>query len=215
VKLQVLIADDHTIVRKGLRALVESQPDWEVCAEATNGREAVEKAIATRPNVVVLDFGMPEMDGLTATRKIHEALPGTEVLILTQHDADAVIRQVLRAGARGYILKTDAGEELVQAVTALKNHKPFFTRRISEAMLATYLEVDPIAREDEIPALTPREREIVKLVAEGKSNKEVADVLNISVKTAETHRANIMHKLNLGSLSELILYAVRNHLIEL
>jgi len=214
VKLKVLIADDHSIVRKGLRTLVESQPDWEVCAEAANGREAVEKAVATHPNVVVLDFGMPEMDGLTATRKILKALPDTQVLILTQHDAETVIRQVLRAGARGYILKTDAGEELVQAITALKHHKPFFTKRISEAMLSSYLQSEPIATKDEAPALTPREREIVKLVAEGKSNKEVADALNLSVKTAETHRANIMRKLNLGSLSELVLYAVRNHIVE-
>jgi len=214
VKLQVLIADDHSIVRRGLRALVESQPDWEVCAEATNGREAVEKALAMRPQVVVLDFGMPEMDGLTATRKILDALPDTEVLILTQHDADAVIREVLRAGARGYILKTDAGEELVQAITALKHHKPFFTRRISEAMLSSYLQEDAAVTKAESPGLTVREREIVKLVAEGKSNKEVADRLNMSVKTAETHRANIMRKLNLGSLSELVLFAVRNHIVE-
>jgi len=214
VKFRVLIADDHSVVRRGLRALVESQPDWEVCAEASNGREAVEKAHTTRPNVVVLDFAMPEMDGLTATRKILEALPDTEVLILTQHDADAVVRQVLRAGARGYILKTDAGEELVQAITALKQHKPFFTRQISEAMLSSYLRKDSSVTDDEIPVLTSREREIVKLVAEGKSNKEVADVLNITVKTAETHRANIMRKLNLGSLSELVLYAVRNHIVE-
>ena len=214
MKFRVLIADDHSVVRRGLRALVESQPDWEVCAEASNGREAVEKAHTTRPNVVVLDFAMPEMDGLTATRKILEALPDTEVLILTQHDADAVVRQVLRAGARGYILKTDAGEELVQAITALKQHKPFFTRQISEAMLSSYLRKDSSVTDDEIPVLTSREREIVKLVAEGKSNKEVADVLNITVKTAETHRANIMRKLNLGSLSELVLYAVRNHIVE-
>lgn len=214
MKLQVLIADDHSIVRRGLRALVESQPDWEVCAEATNGREAVEKALAMRPQVVVLDFGMPEMDGLTATRKILDALPDTEVLILTQHDADAVIREVLRAGARGYILKTDAGEELVQAITALKHHKPFFTRRISEAMLSSYLQEDAAVTKAESPGLTVREREIVKLVAEGKSNKEVADRLNMSVKTAETHRANIMRKLNLGSLSELVLFAVRNHIVE-
>ena len=214
MKFRVLIADDHSVVRRGLRALVESQPDWEVCAEASNGREAVEKAHTTRPNVVVLDFAMPEMDGLTATRKILEALPDTEVLILTQHDADAVVRQVLRAGARGYILKTDAGEELVQAITALKQHKPFFTRQISEAMLSSYLCKDSSVTDDETPVLTSREREIVKLVAEGKSNKEVADVLNITVKTAETHRANIMRKLNLGSLSELVLYAVRNHIVE-
>ena len=214
MKLRVLIADDHSVVRQGLRALVESQPDWEVCAEAANGREAVEKAHTTHPNVVVLDFAMPEMDGLTATRQILESLPDTEVLILTQHDADAVIRQVLQAGARGYILKTDAGEELVQAINALKRHKPFFTKQISEAMLSTYLHGDTTVTKDEISVLTPREREIVKLVAEGKSNKEVADALSLSVKTAETHRANIMRKLNLGSLSELVLYAVRNHIVE-
>lgn len=214
MKLRVLIADDHDIVRQGLRKLVESQADWEVCAEAANGRQAVEKALATRPDIAILDISMPEMDGLTATRKIREALPQTEVLILTQHEAEIVARQVLKAGARGYILKSDAGEDLVAGINALRRHKPFFTKRISEVLLTSYLAAKDGKVEEDVSTLTPREREIVQLLAEGKSNKEVATALDMSVKTVETHRANIMRKLELHSLGKLVLYAVRNRIVQ-
>ncbi len=214
MKLRILIADDHDIIRRGLRNLVESQAGWEVCAEAADGRQAVEKALALRPDIAILDISMPEMDGLTATSKIREALPQTEVLILTQHEAEAVVRQVLQAGARGYILKSDAGDELVAAINALQRHKPFFTKRISEALLTSYLAAEDSKAEEKVSTLTPREREIVQLLAEGKSNKEVATALDMSVKTVETHRANIMRKLELHSLSELVLYAVRNRIVQ-
>jgi DNA-binding NarL/FixJ family response regulator len=214
MKLRVLIADDHDIVRRGLRNLVESQAGWEVCAEAADGRQAVAKALASRPDVAILDISMPEMDGLTATRKIREALPQTEVLVLTQHKAEVVARQVLKAGARGYILKSDAGDELVAAINALQRHKPFFTKHISEALLTSYLAAEDSAAEEKVSTLTPREREIVQLLAEGKSNKEIATALDMSVKTVETHRANIMRKLELHSLSELVLYAVRNRIVQ-
>ena len=214
MKLRVFIADDHDIVRRGLRNLVESHPDWQVCGEARDGREAVAKAIELRPEIAILDINMPEMDGLTATRKIRAALPKTEVLILTQHNADAVVKQVLQAGARGYILKSDAGEELVHAVEALRQHKTYFTTVVSEALLASFLKSIPESVPSEPSALTPREREIVQLLAEGKSNKEVATKLEMSVKTVETHRANIMRKLELHSVSELVLYAVRNRIVE-
>ena len=214
MKLRILIADDHAVVRRGMRSLVEAEPEFEVVGEASNGREAVEQAILLRPNIAVLDISMPEMNGLAATERIREALPETEVLILTQLEADVAVRQVLKAGARGYILKSDAGEELVQALRALGRHKPFFTKRISDAMLAGFLQTEAFPKEGEDTVLTPREREIIQLLAEGKSNKEVATALDISVKTAETHRANIMRKLDLHSLSELVLYAVRNHIVE-
>jgi DNA-binding NarL/FixJ family response regulator len=208
-----LIADDHEVVRRGLRALVEEQAGWEVCAEAADGRQAVEQALASLPDIAILDISMPEMDGLTATRKIRKALPQTEVLILTQHEAEVVALQILKAGARGYILKSDAGEELVAAIDALRRHKPFFTARISEALLTRFLAAKD-GKAEEIGALTAREREIVQLLAEGKSNKEIATSLDLSVKTVETHRANIMEKLGLHSMAELVLFAVRNHIVE-
>lgn len=214
MKLRVLIADDHDIVRRGLRNLVESHPGWEVCADVRNGREAVDKAIELGPDIAILDINMPEMDGLTATRKIRAALPKTEVLILTQHNADAVVKQVLQAGARGYILKSDAGDELIKAVEALRLHKTYFTTTVSEALLESFLKSGAVADSGETALITPREREIVQLLAEGKSNKEVATKLDMSVKTVETHRANIMRKLDLHSLSELVLYAVRNRIIQ-
>lgn len=214
MKLRVLLADDHDIVRLGLRKVVESQADWEVCAEAADGRQAVAAAIASRPDIAILDISMPEMDGLTATRKIREALPQTEVLVLTQHEEEVVVREVLKAGARGFILKSDAGEDLVAAINALRHHKPFFTRRISEALLANYLAAEDNRTNEGTSTLTDREREIVQLLAEGKSNKEVATTFDLSVKTVETHRANVMRKLELHSLSELVLYAVRNHIIQ-
>jgi DNA-binding NarL/FixJ family response regulator len=211
--LRILVADDHHVVRTGLRALLESKTGWRVCAEAANGREAVEKANAFRPDVAVLDIGMPLLNGVEATRQIRKVSPETEVLILTMHDSEQMIQGVLDAGARGYILKDDADRNLLAAVEALRKHKPYLSSRVSAAVSNTARSDVP---EGERPArrLTPREREIVQLLAEGKSNKEIASYLHISVKTAETHRANIMLKLNFHSVTELVRYAVKNKIIQ-
>jgi DNA-binding NarL/FixJ family response regulator len=214
--LRILIADDHEVVRRGLKALIESQPGWVVEAEAATGREAVEQALRLRPDIVVLDINMPELNGLEAARQILKEAPDTEILILTMHDADHLIREVLVAGARGYVLKTDAGRDLIAAVESLRNKRPFFTRKVSQLVLEGFLKgvSEAPAAEPASGRLTGREREIVQLLAEGKTNKEIAGILNISVKTVDTHRANVMEKLGLRSFSELIRYAVRNYIIE-
>lgn len=212
---RVLIADDHEVVRKGLRSLLESEPGLEVVGEASNGREAVEAAVAAKPDVVVLDIGMPELNGLEATRRIVKAAPRTEVLILTVYESEEVIREVLRAGARGYVLKSDAGRLLLSAVEAVSAHKPFFTSRVSELVLAGFLSGD-VKPSDEAPPgtpLTPREREVLQLLAEGKTNKEVAAALGIGLKTVETHRMNLMAKLGLHSVVDLVRYAIRNGIV--
>ena len=214
--LRILLADDHDLLRRGLRTLVEAQAGWEVCAEAVTGREAVEKAKVTKPDVVVMDLSMPLLNGLEATRQIRKLLPEVEVLILTLHDSDQLVPELLEAGARGYLLKSDSERELVVAIQALRRHKSYFTSRVTEMLLQGYLQ--PPGAEEKASkrggVLTAREREILQLLAEGKSSKEVATSLNISVKTAETHRANIMRKLNLHSMSALVRYAVRNKIIE-
>lgn len=214
--VRILLSDDHEVVRRGLRTILEGESGLQVCAEAVTGREAVEAAAKTRPDVVVMDISMPELNGLEATRQILKALPQTQVLILTMHDSEQVVRDVFDAGARGYVLKSDAGRDLVAAVKALIQQKPFFTSRVAELMLQGYLHGGRKAVEGELslPHLTAREREIVQLLAEGKSNKEVAVALGVSVKTAETHRANIMRKLNLHSISDLVRFAIRNKIIE-
>lgn len=213
---RILIADDHEIVRRGLKAIVTAQKEWDVVGEALTGREAVDLARQHKPNLVIMDIGMPELNGLEATRQILKEFPGTEVLILTMHDSEQVIREVLDTGARGYILKSDAGRELVAAVEALQRHKPYFTTKVSEMVLNGYLHGGGRDEPEDTPRLrlTPREREIVQLLAEGKANKEVANALSISVKTAETHRARIMAKLNIRSIGELVRYAVRNRIVE-
>ncbi len=213
----ILIADDHAIVRRGLRALVQSQPEWEVCAEASNGREAVAKAAEFKPNVAILDIGMPELNGLDATRQIVKASPQTEVLILSMHQSEEVVREVLNAGARGYVLKSDADENLVAAVEMLLEHKPFLTSDVTDVVLLKYLNNQTTSEGLTLrvkPRITAREREIIQLLSEGKSNKEVAVVLDISTRTVETHRASIMHKLGLASSSELVRYAIRNKIVE-
>jgi DNA-binding NarL/FixJ family response regulator len=217
VSCRILIADDHEIVRRGLRSIVTGHPELEVAGEALTGREAVELARQLKPDIVIMDIGMPELNGLEATRQILKEFPSIEVLILTMHESEQLIREVLDTGARGYVLKSDAGRDLLAALDALRRHKPYFTTKVSEMVLTGYLRGGPRTEEPEDAPrlrLTPREREIVQLLAEGKSNKEVATVLTISVKTAETHRARIMAKLNLRSIGDLVRYAVRNRIVE-
>ena len=211
--VRILIADDHEVVRRGVRVLLEAHAGWEVCAEAVDGREAVDKARQCSPDVVILDVGMPGLNGLEAARQIRKALPDSEVLILTMHESEQVIQEVLAAGARGYVLKSDAGRDLVAAVEALSHHKTFFTSSVAEMVLRKFLDGSPAPQAVESSSLTPREREVVQLLAEGKGNKEVASLLSISVKTAETHRTNIMRKLDCHSLSDLVRYAIRNNII--
>jgi len=212
--LRILIADDHEVVRRGLAALLQQQPDWQVCGEAGDGREAVEKAQQLQPDVVILDIGMPSLNGLEATRQMLKANPKARILILTLHDSDQMVRDVLNAGARGFLLKSDAASELVAAVEALGRDKTYFTSKVSPMVLEPHLRGPsgpPLTLSRS--RLTPREREIVQLLAEGKSTKEVAVTLGLSVKTAETHRSNIMRKLQLHSVSDLVLYAVRNNIV--
>src|SRR5271168_2125639 len=216
MQLRILVADDHPVVRAGLRALLESRPGWQVCGEAANGREAAEKSQALKPDVAVLDISMPVLNGIEATRRIRQVSPETEVLVLSMHESDQMVQQMLQAGALGYILKDDADRVLLAAVDAVRRHRPFFSSRLAQGFAASGRPGThpgaPVQRTR--GRLTPREREIVQLLAEGKSNKEVAGVLNISVRTAETHRANIMLKLNLHSIVELVHYAMRNHIVE-
>jgi DNA-binding NarL/FixJ family response regulator len=213
--LRILVADDHEIVRRGLVSLLKSHAGWDVCGEARDGREAVDKAKALRPDIIILDIGMPNLNGLEATRQMLHHNPQSKVLILTITDVDEVVRAVLDAGARGFVLKSDAARDLVVAVEALRSDKTFFTSRVAEMVLGGYLgRGEPTADgKSSLPPLTPREREVVQLLAEGKSTKEVACHLDLSVKTAETHRSNIMRKLNLHSVSELVLYAIKNNMI--
>ncbi|HXN72786.1 MAG TPA: response regulator transcription factor [Candidatus Acidoferrales bacterium] len=214
--LRILIADDHDLMRRGVKALLQSHAGWEVCGEAHTGREAVAKAEELKPDIVILDISMPDLNGVDAAKRIRKGSPDTEVLILSVHYSDQLIRDILEAGVRGYIVKSDSDRDLIIAVETLANHKPFFTPRATEVMLTNFNEGKTRTEPPETmrDRLTSREREIVQLLAEGKSSKEVASSLNISVKTAETHRANIMRKLQLHTVSELVRYAVRNQIIE-
>lgn len=212
-KIRLLIADDHALVREGIRRVLEARRDWEVCAEAVHGRDAVAKAREFKPDLAIVDFAMPELNGLEVTRQIRAALPRCEVLILTMHETDSLVRDVLAAGARGFILKCDAGHVLVQAVETLLRHEPFFTAKVSEVVLRGYLHSAPEASAVE-GQLTTRERQVVQLVAEGKSSKEIATALGVTAKTVESHRANILRKLGLRSATELVRYAVRHGLVE-
>lgn len=212
--LRILIADDHAVVRTGLRTMVESQAGWEVCAEASDGREAIEKASKLKPDVAVLDIGVPLLNGVDVTRRIRTLSPETEILILTMHESDDLVQQVVEAGARGYILKDDADRILIAAIDALRQHKPYFSTRVSSVVKPEDFSADPgNTTRPSRSRLTPREREILQLLAEGKSNKDVASLLGISVNTAEAHRANIMLKLDLHTVAELVLYAIRNNII--
>ena len=209
---RILVADDHEVVRKGLIAILEQQPEWQVCGEACNGREAVEKAKRLMPDVVVMDDSMPGLNGLEATSQVVKANPATKVLILTLHDSDQIIRRVLDAGARGFLLKSDSACELVAAVDALLRNKTYFTSKVAALVLENQLKGGTPFAAGRGP-LTPREREVVQLLAEGNSTKEAAVALGLSVKTAETHRSNIMRRLQLHSVSSLVLYAVRNKIV--
>jgi len=213
--LRILVADDHEIVRRGLCAILASHVGWEVCGETGDGREAVEKAKELSPDIVILDIGMPSLNGLDATRQILRHNPEQCVLILTVSDAQQVIEEVLQAGARGFVLKTDAAQDLATAVEALQQGRTFFNSRVGEMVLNGFLGNGPAStKQVSLPRLTAREREVVQLLAEGKTTKEVAVMFNLSVKTAETHRSNIMRKLGLHCLSELVLYAVRNRIVQ-
>ncbi|MEP6936694.1 MAG: response regulator transcription factor [Chthoniobacterales bacterium] len=211
--LRILIADDHEVVREGARRLIEHTVGWQICAEASDGRTAVALAAKLKPDVVVIDLGMPELGGLEATRQIKRTRPETEVLIFTGEEDEQSIHEVFAAGAGSYILKSDIVHHLAAAIEALSQHKHYFTSRTAEVVFARYLDGRSGAGNDKAEGLTPREREIVQLLAEGKSNKQVATVLGISIKTVETHRATIMRKLRLGSFAELVRYAVRSKIV--
>jgi DNA-binding NarL/FixJ family response regulator len=211
---RILIADDHDIVRRGLRALVQEQPSWQIVAEAQDGRSAVVKAQELKPDIAILDIGMPSLNGLDATKQIVKLNPDIKVLILTMHDSDRLIQDVLNAGARGYLMKSDASRDLVTAIRALLLGQTFFTQKVAQIVLDGFTGKRPITAEGDSQQLTAKEREIVQLLAEGKSSKEVADVLNVSTKTVETHRTNIMRKLGCHSVTEVVRYAIRNHLAQ-
>jgi DNA-binding NarL/FixJ family response regulator len=210
--IRLLVADDHELMRRGICQLLQMRKDWQVCGETGNGRQAVELAAQLKPDIAILDIGMPELNGLEATRQIKKVSPRTEILIFTMHETDQLVRQVLSAGALGYVLKSDAARHLASAIESLADHKPFFSAQVSETVLDGFLKTSDANLDAD--RVTPREREIIQLLAEGKSNKEVSDILGISIKTTETHRAAIMSKLNLDSFADLVRYAVRNKIVE-
>jgi len=211
--LRIMLADDHDLIRLGLRHVLERNPEWKVCGEASNGREAAEIAATLKPDIAIVDLSMPELNGLEATRQILRSVPGTSVLIYTINESEKVVHEALSAGAKGIVLKSDLSSAIVQAVETLAQGKPYFTSRVAEAVLKAYLAQRAAGNESEVTVLTSRENEVLQLLAEGKTNKEVASILGISTRTAETHRADIMHKLDLKSLSDLVRYAVRNGVI--
>ena len=213
-KLRLVVADDHALMRRGICDLLEAEPGWEIVAQAVNGREAVDAVARTRPDVLVIDLAMPELNGLTAAREILRSFPRVEIVLLTMHNTDQTIREVLECGARGYVLKSDAEQDLIAAVKAVSQGKPFFTPSVAEVVLKGYLRQNARPETPErMQELTNREREVVQLLAEGKGNKEVAVAMRVSVKTVEAHRSNINRKLSIRSTSELVRYAVRNAIV--
>jgi DNA-binding NarL/FixJ family response regulator len=210
-RVRILLADNHDIVRTGLRTLLEARQNWQVCCEASNGKEAVRLAKEMRPDIAVLELQMTEMDGVAATRQIRKLHPKIEVLIFTMQDDEEEIRQVLKAGARAFVLKSDGGGKLIQAIESALEHKPFLASRAAETLLNNFLLAD---HKPDPSSLTRRQREIVQLLASGRSNKEVAAALGISIKTVETHRAAIMRKLGFRSIANLVRYAVRERVIK-
>ena len=208
---RIIIVDDHDAVRRGVRTLVESRPNLQVVGEAANGREALELAIATSPDIAILDYSLPELNGLDLSHQLKKHLPRIEILLYTMHDREDVIIEILRAGVRGFVLKSDTEKHLVAALDALSIRRPYFSGAISETLLEKFLESKP---QPGASSLTHREREVVQLIAEGRINKEIARMLNISVKTVETHRASAMHKLKLRTTADLVRYAIRNSIIQ-
>jgi len=213
-QLRILLADDHTVVRQGLRKVLEERPDWVVVAEAGNGRDAVKQAEELKPDVAILDVAMPLLNGIEATRQIVKRVPATRVLVLTMHSDEAYVNQILKAGATGYLLKDSADVDLIQAVGAVSQGKSFFSPGVARLMLDDYVrQLADKGISDRYESLSEREREIFQLIAEGKANKEIAHILSISPSTVETHRARIMEKLDLHSAAEIVLYAVRRGVI--
>jgi DNA-binding NarL/FixJ family response regulator len=218
---RILVADDHAVVRRGLRVLLESQPGIEVCCEASTGTEALESVKKFKPDMVVLDLTMPEMNGLDVTRAVHEESPSTAILVLTMHFSEELAREVLRAGALAYVLKSDADSELLAAIDHVRHNQPFFTGALAASMAQTFVhgpgDVPQLSGDRPLPGspLTTREVEVIQLLAEGKSNKEAAVELGVSTRTIESHRNHIMHKMNFRNFSELVRFAVRNNLVEL
>jgi DNA-binding NarL/FixJ family response regulator len=215
-ELRILIADDHELIRRGVRTLLEAEPGWKVVAEASDGQEAFEKAKETKPEIVVLDIGMPRLSGLEAARRLKRVLPQIKVLMLTMHDSERLAWEVLNVGALGYVTKSDTARDLVIAIEALRRDKTFFTPKVDRIILDSFLNGGSSKRAKEMQGeqLTSRQREIVQLLAEGKTSKEVSALLNLSVKTVETHRANIMRRLSCHSVSDLVRYAVRNNIVQ-
>ncbi len=208
---RILIADDHQVVRSGLRAILEAHEGWQIVAEAADGKEAIDKALATKPDVAIIDYSLPVMNGLEATRQIRARMPSAEVLVFTMHNSDVLVGELLAAGARAYLLKSEAREQLVAAVESLAGHKAYFTETVSERLRDTFVASHQRKQDT---ALSPRERVVVQLIAEGNSNKKISSLLNLSIKTIETHRATAMRKLNVSSTAGLVRYAIRNNLIE-
>jgi DNA-binding NarL/FixJ family response regulator len=210
--LRILIADDHEVVRRGLRALLETRPDFEVVAEAENGQQAIQKILAHRPDVTIMDVSMPEVNGIEAMRQVARAGISTEFLALTMHSSETLARELLGAGARAYLLKSDAARDLIGAVDSLGQHRSFLSAATSNILVDEFRRSRPHTERHELSA---RELETLQLLAKGKSNKEIAGMLFLSVRTVETHRANIMAKLNLHSIGELVHYAIRNNIVDL
>ncbi|OLE17367.1 MAG: DNA-binding response regulator [Betaproteobacteria bacterium 13_1_20CM_3_63_8] len=214
--VRILLADDHDVVRRGLRVLLQEHAGWEICGEAMSGREAVDLAREMQPDVAIIDLMMPDLNGLGVTSQIRKASERTQVLIFTMHHNETLIHGVLEAGARGYLLKTDAEQHVVTAVETLLRGQPYFSAQVSETVLEGFLRSGRHAAADSavVPRLTPREGEIIQLLAEGHRNKKIAQMLGISIKTVETHRTALMRKIGVKSIVELVRYAVRNNLTE-